>query len=216
MKTSLLFSVLLFSIFSLAQVGVNTEHPNQMLSVNGKVEIGDDTAPPTEGTMRFNRENTQFEGYNGRNWNRLAGSNGGFPHIIAHITGLVSVHPEYGIVSLFLTDETNGLPIGAEVPADTYLLVTDIFIESSNFPGSVNDFCNISLGPVLTSGNFIDVYREHRISVSNMRNVHRITAGHSPLFIVRPGESLKVFSYFNSAHVYVKIKGFFVSDLNYN
>lgn len=72
LKTKTMKTIQLLLIFCTlalqAQVGINTETPNQMLSVNGKVELGDDAVAPTEGTLRFNAAETDFEGYAGGAW----------------------------------------------------------------------------------------------------------------------------------------------------
>tara|TARA_R110002049_G_scaffold95397_1_gene234256 strand:- start:2532 stop:3170 length:639 start_codon:yes stop_codon:yes gene_type:complete len=59
---------LIFTFNISAQVGINTDTPSQALDINGKIEIGDDAATPTEGTIRYNSTTKGFEGYNGTNW----------------------------------------------------------------------------------------------------------------------------------------------------
>lgn len=51
-----------------AQVGINTSTPDQVLDVNGKLEIGDDAQAPTPGTIRFNAATEDFEGWTGSRW----------------------------------------------------------------------------------------------------------------------------------------------------
>tara|TARA_R110002049_G_scaffold95397_1_gene234255 strand:- start:1845 stop:2477 length:633 start_codon:yes stop_codon:yes gene_type:complete len=51
-----------------AQVGINTDSPEQALDVNGKLKIGDDSNTANEGTIRFNSITKGFEGFNGTEW----------------------------------------------------------------------------------------------------------------------------------------------------
>lgn len=71
-RTTLL--ALLLSTFlapAAAQVGVNNPDPEQALDVNGKVKVGDDRTPPTDGTMRYNETDGIFEGYTNGKWETL-------------------------------------------------------------------------------------------------------------------------------------------------
>ena len=43
-----------------AQVGINTDDPQQALEVDGKIALGDDNRPATEGTLRYNTQTKQF------------------------------------------------------------------------------------------------------------------------------------------------------------
>jgi microcystin-dependent protein len=47
-------------------VGIGTTTPSQKLTVNGKLQIGDDSSPPIAGTIKWNGSN--FLGYNGTVW----------------------------------------------------------------------------------------------------------------------------------------------------
>jgi len=47
-------------------VGIGTATPSQKLTVNGKLQIGDDSSPPIAGTIKWNGSN--FLGYNGTVW----------------------------------------------------------------------------------------------------------------------------------------------------
>jgi len=78
----LFFSLLICSsALTTAQVGVNTDMPEQALDVNGKLAIGDDNEAPTEGTLRYNATDQVFEGFDGTEWTSLTNepnlSNGG-------------------------------------------------------------------------------------------------------------------------------------------
>jgi len=53
-------------------VGVNTSTPDQSLSVDGKVSIGNDFKAPTPGTMRYNEATESFEGWTGASWKSMS------------------------------------------------------------------------------------------------------------------------------------------------
>lgn len=72
MRNSILILFLAFGSFLTAQVGVNTPTPSQALDVAGKIQIADDAIPPERGTIRFNAQNSEFEGYNGVEWKILS------------------------------------------------------------------------------------------------------------------------------------------------
>lgn len=68
----LVLTVLIFHFETKAQVGINTDTPQQALDVDGKLQIGDDGMTPTEGTIRYNFFSQTFEGYNGTNWSEFS------------------------------------------------------------------------------------------------------------------------------------------------
>lgn len=53
---------------STAQVGIGTTTPRQKLDINGKLNVGNDDTPPTEGAIRYNSLLNDFEGFNGTEW----------------------------------------------------------------------------------------------------------------------------------------------------
>tara|TARA_R110000868_G_scaffold122768_1_gene325508 strand:- start:1131 stop:1811 length:681 start_codon:yes stop_codon:yes gene_type:complete len=76
MKKTYLLVVSFFIFFNLsAQVGINTDTPEQALDVNGKLKIGDDSNTPNEGSMRYNFTTKAFEGFNGTEWLNLSPDN---------------------------------------------------------------------------------------------------------------------------------------------
>ena len=50
------------------KVGVNTTSPGQTLDVIGKLKLGNDIVPPTAGTVRWNSDTKDFEGFDGTQW----------------------------------------------------------------------------------------------------------------------------------------------------
>jgi hypothetical protein len=52
-------------------VSIGTANPSEKLDVNGGVKIGNTNKAP--GTMRWNADKSDFEGYNGSTWVSLTG-----------------------------------------------------------------------------------------------------------------------------------------------
>ncbi len=52
------------------KVGINKSDPQEALDVNGKIRVGNDNSNPvtSSGTIRFNPETGDFEGYTGNDW----------------------------------------------------------------------------------------------------------------------------------------------------
>ncbi|MBK9734253.1 MAG: hypothetical protein IPO92_04505 [Saprospiraceae bacterium] len=50
------------------KVGINTDTPQEALDVNGKIKVGNDNTPSTTGSIRFNPETKDFEGFDGNDW----------------------------------------------------------------------------------------------------------------------------------------------------
>jgi FG-GAP repeat len=57
-------------------LGINTIAPMEKLDVNGKIKIGNDLTTSTAGTIRWNTETSDFEGFNGEVWLSLTETNG--------------------------------------------------------------------------------------------------------------------------------------------
>ena len=73
------FLILIISIFFTTStfsqnVGVNTDTPKQQLDVFGKINIWNDSTAATEGAIRYNSQNKEFEGFNGFKWVSFSGS----------------------------------------------------------------------------------------------------------------------------------------------
>jgi hypothetical protein len=62
------------------KVGINTTTPEEALDVNGRIKVGDisPTSPNTEGAIRYNAGNKDFEGWNGIAWLSLTKSGNGW------------------------------------------------------------------------------------------------------------------------------------------
>jgi len=132
------FLLLLLSFLCLgelyAQVGINNPSPSQALDVGGKIKLGDDNQTPEAGTIRFNRTENTFEGFDGTEWTILnadPGSDGG---------GNMSLSSTYFVARKTFSGsssdweaEWNGATGGSsfvEVPAGRTLFITSIIIQS--------------------------------------------------------------------------------------
>ena len=59
------------------KVGVNTSSPASSLDVNGTLKIGNSTSTAQAGTIRWNANTNDFEGYNGQTWLSFTKNEGG-------------------------------------------------------------------------------------------------------------------------------------------
>jgi hypothetical protein len=50
------------------KVAINAASATQTLDVNGKIKVGNDSTEPLAGTMRFNTQTNDFEGFDGMKW----------------------------------------------------------------------------------------------------------------------------------------------------
>jgi hypothetical protein len=57
-------------------LGINTNAPMEKLDVDGKIKIGNDLTSSSAGTIRWNTETSDFEGFNGVEWLSLTETNG--------------------------------------------------------------------------------------------------------------------------------------------
>lgn len=74
----ILYFLLVLGHYSFAQnVGIGTNHPTEKLEVNGGIKIGN-TNNTVGGTVRWNPNKNDFEGYNGTSWVSLTGGKSGW------------------------------------------------------------------------------------------------------------------------------------------
>lgn len=104
------------------KVGIATDTPSQTLDVNGRLKVGDDDNIPEAGTIRWNSETEDFEGYTGTTWLSLtqqAPKFWGIPSDVMenhkvlandsddddHFGISVSIWGEYAIIGAFLDED---------------------------------------------------------------------------------------------------------------
>jgi len=61
----------LMSLTGEGRLGINKSNPTAYLDVNGAIKMSMNVAPETEGMIRYNATNKNFEGYNGSDWKSL-------------------------------------------------------------------------------------------------------------------------------------------------
>lgn len=215
-----LFYVLIFLTFfveSQAQVGINTDTPDQALDVEGKIEVGDDATTPTEGSIRYNTSEDDFEGFDGSVWNSFTESSSGIPANAQFVTTDRDFDNNSSAQPMEFQFIDNSIAFVGAVPTGKYLLVTGIVIS----PVSLFDidteepFYSVSLdfGPtdISVRGKYTDgvIFQEQ--------------AAYAPIAIVRPGTTPRVtnFSLVSELEqfdqgVNVTITGFLVDDVNFN
>ncbi|OAV43426.1 hypothetical protein [Lewinella sp. 4G2] len=226
---------LLFSASTFAQqVGVNTNNPTQTLDVNGKVKIGDDNTTPSNGTIRFDGVDQDFEGYADGEWKSLtqsAGSNLDIP--IPGMFVSFGVEPE-GIWRENYVDmrETWGnftvpsqTPFGTDtspdgVPPGYFFVVENICatgrerVNDSNAEQASNfAFFYVGLRRQSAFGSALNP----QIFLSGSRDdsgTKCMTGTRTPLMVLRAGEKLEMWSDVDSqTDVRVVVSGSFVTSL---
>ncbi len=199
-------------LWAVAQVGVNTDSPDQTLDVNGKVEIGDDSRTATAGTMRFNASDSEFQGYNGSSWVTFGQRGGPIPE------GAI---PVYGFATRFI-NSTGAITIRradndatvSQVPTGQFLIVTGVTLTS--FAGTNTGFNVVSIGPSSSSGGTPLGSRNYIVKF-NANEVKTLQSTLSPLFIAREGEFFSMFNTSTSTanEAFIRLQGFLVDNLDY-
>lgn len=207
--------LLIFCTLALqAQVGINTETPNQMLSVNGKVELADDAVAPTEGTMRFNATETDFEGYAGGAWQSMTGRSF-FPKNAIPYFGYASGILPGTVENIIFRNAANGSGYFTTVPAGKFMIVTSVtFRPNALFSSDPAQY--LSIGPKLNTATYPDYQRTLLIGVK-AHQINRLAGENGFLFIVRPGENLAISNQATSTQNWeARVTGFLVDDLDFN
>lgn len=209
MKTSLIIYTLFIPLFSFAQVGINTDIPNQALDVNGKIKIGNDGKTPTEGTVRYSATG-DFEGYTANGWTSLTTSeNNIFPNYGTAVYGYsFAIFPGSSnqLISIERFDDLSSL---TSIPNDKFLLVTSIVIEPNGLNASGT--FEATIGRAAPSG-LINQYTAIRLNGEPKSRIYQDPYG--ILMVVRGGEVLRITNETSSDFsINVKIRGFLVDSL---
>ena len=213
MKTLQLI-LILGALYVQAQVGINTETPNQMLSVNGKVELGDDAVAPTEGTLRFNATETDFEGYAGGTWQSMTGRSF-FPKNAVPYYGYTNIVSPGQSIRITFRNAANGNIFHLNVPANKYMIVTSVtFKPTAVYTTDTAQY--LEIGPRFSSATHPDYERSIRIAVK-AHQINRLVGENGFLFIVRPGEALAMYNSTGSTQRWeARVTGFLVDNLEFN
>lgn len=207
------FTILIVIAFtsSFAQVGINTDNPDQALDVDGKVKIGNDGRTPSEGTVRYSATG-DFEGYRADGWNSFTEKgSASLPSNPIPVFG-----SDFGVSpsssgQLVTFQRFSDLTSFSTVPNDQYLLITSIHIEPNGLNASGNYEITIGRG----TGGSIDQLSALRLRGFPESEIYKDPLG--IMMIVRPGEELLITNESSSDFgINVKVRGFLVDDLNYN
>lgn len=208
-STTLLLLAFSFATASQAQVGVNNANPEQALDVGGKVKIGDDAAAPTAGTLRFDDTAEAFEGYDGTAWRSLT-AGGGLPTSGAYpiSSEVFQLTPASSLSMRFLAA---GVINAFTPPAGKFFIVTHIVVglrtNQIAADPSYSTFLSVEQGT-----RTLQQFPIYAIDGA----AQEFTSGLAPLFVIAPGQSLRMTNQQSSAgSVYARVQGFLVDDLNY-
>jgi len=123
------------AITNSGNVGIGTTDPMSKLSVNGKINIGNDALSNQEGDLRYNSTAKEFEGYNGTSWSSLSGgSSTSTPYEIRDLVDQNTVIGTYdgsGSVGDFITMAIDGFA-GIKIEKNP---INDLIIQ---FPNAFN------------------------------------------------------------------------------
>ena len=140
MKTigQLLFLSLLITHSQAQNVGIGTTTPQQKLDVNGAIKVGNNgNTAPQEGTLRWNTEKKEFEGFNGSQWISLSGGMNGWGNAQQLVTENDAVHDPLNTVN-----GKTGKALGTAMAAyGNYVVVGapydyNSYIPEYSYPGS--------------------------------------------------------------------------------
>lgn len=236
MKTSITFLVcLLFTTLHLsAQVGVNNPTPEQALDVAGKIKVGDDAVPPTDGTLRYNSPEGSFEGYADGKWeslNKSAAPENPIPFFASVYTTLESE----GYISMEF-QRLLGNPAGVQfelnggtgsstrrtvVPAGYLMVVDYIHVVAMENTGDEQFLVEIAdtEGNASTESDLDNGRDEPLIFVSGSSSggPAKLGNGRAPLMVVNAGEQLTLKNLSGAGYtggVRAVFTGFLVQDLD--
>ncbi len=195
-----------------AQVGVNNNNPEQALDVNGKIKLTDDATAPSAGTLRYNSAEVTFEGYNGTEWKSFTERRS---HRLAAnpipLFGSVPGVPKSGSREFSFNTWTDALSFTTPPPGK-FIIITAIFFQPNAIDKNA-DFefsMGVSARPNINNSSSLFFL----INTTNNRPILSETA---PIFVVSPGETLKMFLEPTSSIDFANanVRGFLVDDLEF-
>lgn len=202
-----------------SQMGILEPDPDQALDVNGKIEIGDDARAPTNGTLRYNDDVDDFEGYAGGEWHSLTQSAvAGSPQPV--------VFAEFGLPNTntwtdfdrsydyTLFDPTTDLT-NVVVPVGKIFVVEQICATLSSGTNG-DDYFYASVRPTEMLGNGDQTNRNPQIVISGGRRdgTTCIQGNRAPLLVVKNQGSIKAWNSSNSGgQLRILVYGFYVDQL---
>ena len=209
-----------------AQVGVNNPNPEQALDVEGKVKVGDDMTVPTDGTIRYNDIESDFEGFANGQWASLtkSGPVGTVP--IPAVVQFWSVAPGSNVVApnrietygnnsipsvgnFSSIQSTWTVPTGYTFVATAAYLVPRVFTGDQTQDGAWEASFALRIG-----GSALLQFPQTTVSGTRLGGMQMIDGGRAPLLIVPEGSGFGAINDNNSGcDVRVILHGVFVTDL---
>lgn len=202
-------TLLVSSTFLTAQVGVNTTAPEQALDVNGKLKIGNDRTEPSPGTLRYAEREDQFQGYTNTGWTALsvAPAASGQPFgesVYGYVGGIKKEESEN-----FTFRDWSGGSAFSTPPPGKWVVITAIFPRPNAL--AVNQHYEFTIGPGTPGGAFPASSTSLLFLMNTMDN-RPIVSEESPLFVLKPGDALKMYNEKTSEPLYIeaKIRGYLI------
>ncbi|MGB3801214.1 MAG: hypothetical protein WA952_15465 [Lewinella sp.] len=208
---SLLTLLLFFSHQSVAQVGVNTADPEQALDVNGKIKLADDAIAPSAGTLRYNAEEGDFEGYDGNEWKSLTIDDAGPSNPVAYYGETSGVgRGESETVEFSPWDTGSDF---TNVPAGKYFLITYLEYHANGL-GTDNFLVKAFINVRTESDGYVNTLNFDGPAGSLTA---RIGSRDNPIFILRAGDYLQLNHATTSEKNFIELsaRGFLVDDLDF-
>ena len=192
------------------QVGVNTSTPEQTLDVNGKIRLGNDATAPSPGTLRFDSRGADFQGYDGNEWKSLTVSPLERSPRVA-LYGYSSPISVGNVGTVIFRPWENGTALTTP-PVGKMIVVTAI-LPRPNALGP-NKAMHYTIGPGTSAG-----YPSNARSIlmlANSSDIRPIIADNQPLFVILPGEYLRVTNEQTSQIILnMNVRAFLVDALEY-
>lgn len=192
-----------------AQVGVNQAKPEQTLDVNGKIKVGDDAAIPTDGTVRYNAAEGDFEGRTGGNWKSFTQA-GGVPYVNAEaFGGAVTVARNANANLRLFPLQGNGASLGDTPPAGKIFVVT-------HMAPAITSFDATSRYSILVQRISGLIFAQAMFLNCQSADCPATYGDPVPLMILEPGDVIRVTNNsFSSGSVRLGVRGFLVDALDY-
>jgi len=209
-RTYFYFLLLIVTITLFGQFGF----ASQLLTVDGKIEIKDDSQLATEGAIRYDSTVKDFEGYDGNQWNSFTMSGGMLPSGAIPMFSSVNVLTDGSYETFTIREMAGANSDFTTVPVGKNFIVT-----SASFTGPANG-ATVNKNYTIRISGSTDATGEVIWIQGRFENGHlsSFTNGFAPLIIIEPGEYLRAQHpnfVDDNASVNVFIRGWLVDDLNF-
>lgn len=217
----LLFLLATLPFAASAQVGVNNNSPEQALDVDGKIKVTDDGTTPSNGTIRYNSPEDDFEGFAGGEWQSLTKSAvpndpqpGYFAEFSVNPGSSSGSSPGSGDWALFdrierMSDNQTFFQV---IPGDQFFVVDQICMTLEDMqPG---DTFYAGVRKVRDQNDNFGLNPQIFMSGGAQDGTKCMQSNRAPLLILQPGQTLQRWNSSNSdGQVRIMVYGFFVDEL---